>query len=183
MPTQNGLASKGWSLKPRIVIDQEQSYFEVTLAFDRERKEGQSYLSFKNDRQRMSLRWYADAFEGPYSIEFEKAETRDDLPPQLKKMANINKVIKRGLYKITLSFKPEMVVLDGAFNALDFSSDEKSQVYKTFLNLVASEQAEFFIPLSNDTVKGALDALKGKMLLEYQRAAFSEYQSHNGNHM
>ena len=190
MPTQKGLAGTGWSCKARIVIDQEQSYFELRLALDRQRKPGQSYLSFKNKSQRMSLRWYADAFERSDSLQFEKidetdknAKQREDLPPALKAMDRTNRDIQRGLYKIRLSYKPDMVVTDGVWNDFDFASKEQSDAYKAFTKVLTGEEVEFFIPLATDTMERGLDALKAKMLLEYQRDAFWEYQSLNGNYV
>jgi len=148
-------------------------------------RDKESYTnSDQPDKQKMSVRFYHNAFEDPGMLWSKTVTLSKALPKPLVKYPDIVKYIKRGqLWVLNLEYVKDQVEAIGFYDKLGFSSPGKNGCVEILRGILSTSRVQVFVHANNDGYSQALDWLKAKLRYEKECPPFHEYLSKNKNYV
>lgn len=137
-------------------------------------------VSDQPDKQKMSVRFYTNAFENADMLWCEQVALSESLPELLLEYPKIVKYINRGeLWVVNLEYVMDQVEAIGMYDALGFSSPGQKGCVEIFRAILSMSDVQVFVHSKTDGYFQAVKTLKTKLRYEKECPAFHEYLSEN----
>lgn len=136
------------------------------------------------EKQKMSVRFYTNAFEDPDMLWCQKITPSDSLPMLLLKYPDIVTYIKRGqLWKVNLEYDKDQIEAIGVHDELEFSSGGQKECVRILRAILSTSKIQIFFHYKTDGYLQAVNLLKTKLRYEKECPAFHEYLSKNDKYV
>lgn len=165
-----------------LVCDHDQSYVEVLASFKRDHP----VLSESGEarKQKMSFRFYHNAFKSPANISFKQVRPTDTLEDQFKTYPDLIYYITKGqLWRFDMRYIKENVESVGVNDKLDFNSPKQLQYLEIFKLILDSRKLRLYLHCAGNGYAQTVELFKARLYSEMACYPFPEYISKSNRYV